>query len=301
MKEQGKLLIVIEGPTASGKTALGVELAIKWNTVVVSADSRQFYKELAIGTAKPSVEEQKGVKHYFVDSHVLPDEITSATYAKDTILILEQEFKTHNTIIMVGGSGMFIDAVCIGLDDIPKSNEVRDQLNLEYSINGLDALLSELERLDPVFYQEVDKGNPMRVIRALEAIRISGEPFSKLRTKSKKELFFEVKRFVINHPREILYDRINRRVDLMIENGLLEEAKAVAHLKHLSALKTVGYTELFNYLEGVYSLKEAIELIKQNTRRYAKRQLTWFRKHPDSVWIDFTDTLQMAEEIEKRF
>jgi len=301
VKEQGKLLIVIEGPTASGKTALGVELAIKWNTVVVSADSRQFYKELAIGTAKPSVEEQKGVKHYFVDSHVLPDEITSATYAKDTILILEQEFKTHNTIIMVGGSGMFIDAVCIGLDDIPKSNEVRDQLNLEYSINGLDALLSELERLDPVFYQEVDKGNPMRVIRALEAIRISGEPFSKLRTKSKKELFFEVKRFVINHPREILYDRINRRVDLMIENGLLEEAKAVAHLKHLSALKTVGYTELFNYLEGVYSLKEAIELIKQNTRRYAKRQLTWFRKHPDSVWIDFTDTLQMAEEIEKRF
>jgi len=300
VKEQGKLLIVIEGPTASGKTALGVELAIKWNTVVVSADSRQFYKELAIGTAKPSVEEQKGVKHYFVDSHVLPDEITSATYAKDTILILEQEFKTHNTIIMVGGSGMFIDAVCIGLDDIPKSNEVRDQLNLEYSINGLDALLSELERLDPVFYQEVDKGNPMRVIRALEAIRISGEPFSKLRTKSKKELFFEVKRFVINHPREILYDRINRRVDLMIENGLLEEAKAVAHLKHLSALKTVGYTELFNYLEGVYSLKEAIELIKQNTRRYAKRQLTWFRKHPDSVWIDFTDTLQMAEEIEKR-
>jgi len=300
VKEQGKLLIVIEGPTASGKTALGVELAIKWNTVVVSADSRQFYKELAIGTAKPSVEEQKGVKHYFVDSHVLPDEITSATYAKDTIPILEQEFKTHNTIIMVGGSGMFIDAVCIGLDDIPKSNEVRDQLNLEYSINGLEALLSELERLDPVFYQEVDKGNPMRVIRALEAIRISGEPFSKLRTKSKKELFFEVKRFVINHPREILYDRINRRVDLMIENGLLEEAKAVAHLKHLSTLKTVGYTELFNYLEGVYSLKEAIELIKQNTRRYAKRQLTWFRKHPDSVWIDFTDTLQMAEEIEKR-
>lgn len=300
MKEQGKLLIVIEGPTASGKTALGVELAIKWNTVVVSADSRQFYKELAIGTAKPSIEEQKGVKHYFVDSHVLQDEITSATYAKDTILILEQEFKTHNTIIMVGGSGMFIDAVCIGLDEIPKSNEVRDQLNLEYSINGLDALLSELERLDPVFYQEVDKGNPMRVIRALEAIRISDEPFSKLRTKSKKELFFEVKRFVINHPREILYDRINRRVDLMIENGLLEEAKAVVHLKHLPPLKTVGYTELFNYLEGIYSLKEAIELIKQNTRRYAKRQLTWFRKHPDSVWIDFTDTLQMAEEIEKR-
>lgn len=293
-----KQLIVIEGPTASGKTALGVELAKKWKTVVVSADSRQFYKELSIGTAKPSLDEQDDIFHYFIDSHFLQDEITSAVYAREVMSILEKEFQIYDKIVMVGGSGMFIDAVCIGLDEIPKSDELKQGLTIQWKEEGLESLLIELKEKDIDFYNEVDKDNPMRIIRALEAIRLTGEPFSKLRTNCNKELFFDVKRFVINHPREILYDRINRRVDMMIENGLLDEVKSVFHLKHLSTLRTVGYSELFNFIEGSVSYLDAIELIKQNTRRYAKRQLTWFRKHPEAVWIDFTNIVDMANKID---
>lgn len=293
-------MIVIEGPTASGKTALGIALAKKWDTVVISADSRQFYKELSIGTAKPDVYEQEGIHHYFVDSHFLEDEVSSARYAREVLEILTIEFKTHNRILMVGGSGMFIDAVCIGLDEIPKSNELKATITEQWKNEGLEPLLEELKTKDPLFYEEVDRENPMRIIRALEAIRLTGDPFSKLRTKTEKERFFEVKRFVINHPREILYDRINRRVDVMMTAGLLEEVKSVKHLKNLSALRTVGYTELFDYLEGKTELSAAIELIKQNTRRYAKRQLTWFRRHPEAVWIDFDQTDVMVSEIQEK-
>lgn len=292
-----KQLIVIEGPTASGKTALGVELAKRWETVVISADSRQFYKELSIGTAKPSVEEQDGVLHYFVDSHHLEDEVTSARFAKEVLEILQKEFEKHDRILMVGGSGMFIDAVCNGLDEIPKSDELKAQITEEWKANGLESLLNELKGKDLDYYNEVDKDNPMRIIRAIEAIRLTGEPFSKMRTKTEKERFFDIKRFVIHHEREKLYDRINRRVDLMIENGLLDEVKSVYQLQHLKSLKTVGYVELFDFIDGKISFDEAVNLIKQNTRRYAKRQLTWFRRHPEAVWIDFTSTIQMADEI----
>ena len=295
-----KQLIVIEGPTASGKTALGVALANKWGTVVISADSRQFYKELSIGTAKPTIEEQSGIPHYFVDSHLLNDEISSARYAREVIELLKIEFTKHDRILMVGGSGMFIDAVCIGLDEIPKSDEIKQTLTEQWKQEGLNPLLIELESKDPEFYNEVDRDNPMRIIRALEAIRITGEPFSKLRTKTEKERFFHVKRFVINHPREILYDRINRRVDLMIKAGLIDEVKSVQHLKHLSTLRTVGYSEFFDFLDGKIEFDKAVELIKQNTRRYAKRQLTWFRRHPEAVWIDFSEIETMIIEIEKR-
>ena len=298
--QKNKLLIVIEGPTASGKTALGIELAKRYHSIIISADSRQFYKEIAIGTAKPSLKEQSGIHHYMVDSHFLADEITSATYARETNIILENEFKNNDKIIMVGGSGMFIDAVCIGLDEIPKSDEIKEELTTLWEKKGLEPLLEELKEKDLNFYNEVDKGNPMRIIRALEAIRITGEPFSKLRTKQEKKHSFEIIRFVINHPREILYERINRRVDIMIENGLIDEVKSVQHLKHLSTLRTVGYTEIFNYLAGVTSLPKTIELIKQNTRRYAKRQLTWFRRHPDAIWLKNTETELMVEEIEIR-
>ncbi len=295
--KKSKQLIVIEGPTASGKTALGVALAKELRTVIISADSRQFYKEIEIGTAKPTKEEQEGIHHYFVDSHSLEDEISSARYAKEVNEILEIEFKNHDIIVMVGGSGMFIDAVCIGLDNIPKSDEIKIELTQWWEKEGLEPLLNELKDKDPIFFEEVDRENPMRIIRALEAIRITGEPFSKLRTNQKKELSFEVKRFVINHEREKIYDRINRRVDLMIQNGLIDEVKSVQHLQHLSTLKTVGYTELFRHLNGEIDLKMAIDLIKQNTRRYAKRQLTWFRRHDDAVWIDFTSTQEMKEQI----
>ncbi len=292
-----KQLIVIEGPTASGKTALGIELAKRLKTVIISADSRQFYKEISIGTAKPSLEEQDGIKHYFIDSHFLTEEITSAGYAKEVLGILENEFKNSDSIVLVGGSGMFIDAVCIGLDEIPKSDELKKTITLQWENEGLESLLIELKEKDIVFYNEVDKENPMRVIRAIEAIRLTGEPFSKLRNQKKKDLPFDVRRFVINHPREVLYDRINRRVDMMIDNGLLDEVKSVHHLKHLSTLKTVGYSELFQFLEARLSFQQAINLIKQNTRRYAKRQLTWFRKHPEAIWINYTTTEEMSNEI----
>ena len=292
-----KQLIVIEGPTASGKTALGIELAKRLKTVIISADSRQFYKEISIGTAKPSLEDQDGIKHYFIDSHFLTEEITSAGYAKEVLGILENEFKNSDSIVLVGGSGMFIDAVCIGLDEIPKSDELKKTITLQWENEGLESLLIELKEKDIVFYNEVDKENPMRVIRAIEAIRLTGEPFSKLRNQKKKDLPFDVRRFVINHPREVLYDRINRRVDMMIDNGLLDEVKSVHHLKHLSTLKTVGYSELFQFLEARLSFQQAINLIKQNTRRYAKRQLTWFRKHPEAIWINYTTTEEMSNEI----
>ena len=298
--QQKKQLIVIEGPTASGKTALGVALAKKWNTVIISADSRQFYKELSIGTAKPTIEEQEGIKHYMVDSHQLEEEVSSAKYAREVNLILEKEFIHHDQLIMVGGSGMFIDAVCIGLDEIPKSDELKAELTNQWELLGLEPLLNELKEKDPEFYNEVDKGNPMRIIRALEAIRLTGQPFSKLRTNQEIKHNFEIIRFVINHPREFLYDRINRRVDVMVENGLLDEAKSVQHLKHLSTLKTVGYTELFNFLDGITNFQTAIDLIKQNTRRYAKRQLTWFRRHPEAIWLVNTEKNLMVEEIESR-
>ena len=298
--QQKKQLIVIEGPTASGKTALGVALAKKWNTVIISADSRQFYKELSIGTAKPTSEEQEGIKHYMVDSHQLEDEVSSAKYAREVNLILEKEFIHHDQLIMVGGSGMFIDAVCIGLDEIPKSDELKAELTKQWELLGLEPLLNELKEKDPEFYNEVDKGNPMRIIRALEAIRLTGQPFSKLRTNQEIKHNFEIIRFVINHPREVLYERINKRVDIMLENGLLDEVKSVKHLKHLSTLKTVGYTELFNFLDGITNFQTAIDLIKQNTRRYAKRQLTWFRRHPEAIWLKSTETNLMVEEIEIR-
>lgn len=292
-----KCLIVIEGPTASGKTALGVELARQFNSVVISADSRQFYKELSIGTAKPTLEEQKGIPHYFIDSHFVKDEITSATYAKEVEKIVNDLFKIHDVLFMVGGSGMYIDAFCIGLDEIPHSILIREELNLIFNNFGLTPLLAELQKTDPDYFETVDRSNPMRVIRAIEAFRISGKTMKELRINQKKDHSFEIKRFVINHPRGILYDRINRRVDLMIQAGLIEEVKSVKEYKDSTPLKTVGYSELFSYLNDEISLERAIELIKQNTRRYAKRQLTWFRKHPESIWLLETETTKMKEEI----
>jgi tRNA dimethylallyltransferase len=293
-----KQLIVIEGPTASGKTALGVFLAKHWSTVVLSADSRQFYKELSIGTAKPTEQEQEGVKHYFVDSHLLIEQVSSGQYAKEAFSILEHEFEKHDRILLVGGSGMFIDALCVGLDEIPTSETVRNEITEEWRKDGIQPLLEELALKDPVFYREVDRDNPMRVIRAIEAIRVSGYTFSELRTRIAKDLFFEVKRFVIEHDRELLYQRINQRVDRMMQQGLLEEVRSVKSFRHLSPLNTVGYTELFNFLEGSGDLDAAVELIKRNTRRYAKRQLTWFRRHKEAIWIPFDSIAEMSKKIE---
>ncbi|PWL28279.1 MAG: tRNA (adenosine(37)-N6)-dimethylallyltransferase MiaA [Fluviicola sp. XM-24bin1] len=292
-----KHLIVIAGPTASGKTSIGVAIAKHFNTCVVSADSRQFYKEVSIGTAKPDLEEQQGVTHHFINSHQLEDEVTAAQYEKEGLVILEEEFKDKDVVVLVGGSGMFVDALCIGLDDIPTDPEMKRQIQTELDANGLSPLLSELAEKDPEYYEQVDRQNASRVMRAVEVIRITGKKYSDLRQGSKKERPFKVHSFVLDHEREVLYNRINLRVDLMMEAGLEAEAKSVLHLRHLTSMNTVGYKELFAYFDGTMDKETAINQIKQNSRRYAKRQLTWLRRHPESHWIKFTDSETVIKEI----
>lgn len=292
-----KELIVIGGPTASGKTALSIALAKKWNTVILSADSRQFYKEMSIGTAKPTVDEMENIPHYFIDSHSITDEVNTARFANEASELLSTLFQQHDKIILVGGSGMFIDALCFGLDDIPHDSEQQQQLNQELELYGLAPLLEELQEKDPDFYNQVDKSNPVRIIRALEVIRATNRPFSSFRKGEKKQHNFSIRYFVINVPREILYERINYRVDIMVENGLEHEAKILVSYKHLKPLATVGYSEWFRYFEGEIDRSTCIELIKQNSRRYAKRQVTWFKRNPDTIWIPFGTSAEMTQFV----
>lgn len=276
---------------------MGIALAKHWNTVVISADSRQFYKETSIGTAKPSLDEQAGVNHYFVDSHSIHEPLTSAQFEKQALQVLENEFKNHEVIIMVGGSGLFIDALCYGLDDIPHNVDVKNQLNQAFEENGLGDLLLELKEKDPDYYHTTDLKNPVRIIRALEVIRISGKPYSSYQKFEAQVRDFEIVKFVIDLPRELLYQRINQRVDNMLEAGLLEEVKELVPFQHLQTLNTVGYSELFRFLNNEISIENAIELVKQNTRRYAKRQLTWFRRDQNNQWIskvEFETQLQFV-------
>lgn len=294
-----KKLFVIEGPTASGKTSLAVELAKHFKTVVLSSDSRQFYKEMSIGTAKPSREEMEGIKHYFIDSHSLEEPVTAGKYEKQALEILKQEFKIHDTIILVGGSGMFTNALCNGLDNIPVFPEIQLELRNELEEFGSEKLLLELQSSDTEYFENVDKSNNMRVLRALEVIRGTGSTFTSFRKNSSNERPFNVKRFVINHDRAVLYDRINLRVDLMIENGLLEEVKQLEKFRNLAPLQTVGYSEVFDFFDGKWTLEECIDKIKQHTRNYAKRQLTWFKRNPDSNWIDFSSNTEMKNSILK--
>lgn len=292
-----KELIVIGGPTASGKTALSIALAKEWNTVVISADSRQFYKEMSIGTAKPSQEEMQEIPHYFIDSHSMEDEVNAARFASEAETLLTDLFQKYDTIILTGGSGMFIDALCYGLDDIPHDQVVQQQLNQAFEQEGLQPLLRELEQKDPEFYSVVDKNNPVRVIRALEAIRITGLPYSSLRKGAKKQQNYIVRYFVIDVPRDVLYERINLRVDQMIEKGLEAEANALLNYRQLKPLATVGYSEWFRYFDGEIDREMCIDLIKQNSRRYAKRQITWFKRNEEAVWIPFNATEMMQQEI----
>ena len=295
-----KRLIVIAGPTASGKTSLAIRLAKHFNTCVLSADSRQFYREVAIGTAKPSLEEQDGVIHHFIDSHSLENPLSASIFAEEALIILTKIFQTTDTVILVGGSGLFIDALCVGLDKIPFNQEIRNQLNAELLQNGLDTLLLELHQKDPTYFTQVDRANTTRVIRALEVIRNTGNNFTfYVENNTKEQRDFESFYFIINHPREKLYARIEQRVDTMLVSGLLEEVKSVYHLAHLQTLNTVGYSELFRFLRGEISYETAILLIKQNTRRYAKRQLTWFRRYENAFWLTHTELDLQVEEVLK--
>jgi tRNA dimethylallyltransferase len=292
-----KKLIVVQGPTASGKTGLSIELARRLSTVILSADSRQFYKQMSIGTAKPSVEEQAGINHYFIDSHDITDEVTAARFAQEAEKLLVELFETKDTVILTGGSGMFVDALCEGLDDIPTDAKIKEDITRQWKEHGLDSLLQELEQRDPEMYDTIDRNNPSRVIRALEANRVTGKPFSELRTGKKKEKSFNVIRFIIELPREELYKRIDERVDNMIALGLVDEVRSLLPHRALGVMKTVGYSELFRYLDDELILVDAISLIKQHTRNYAKRQMTWLRRYNDATLIPFSNMTTMVNVI----
>ena len=274
-----KYLIVIAGPTAAGKTKLGIELAKHFDTEILSADSRQFYREMNIGTAKPKEEELAEAKHHFVGNLSIHDEYTVGDYEKEALAVLDEIYKEKDVALMVGGSGLFIQAVCEGLNEFPEvPKEVREELTNAYKKHGIWILQKELKEKDPDYFEEVDKNNHQRLIRALEICRVSGEPYSSFRNQPKKEREFMPIYIIMDWDREDLYDRINMRVDMMMRDKLLSEVKGLIEHKELNALQTVGYQEFFSHLDDEYDVYEAIRLIKRNSRRYAKRQMTWFRK-----------------------
>lgn len=282
-----KQLIVIVGPTAIGKTSLSIELANYFHTEIISADSRQFYKEMEIGTAKPSMEELSQAPHHFINFLSIHDHYTAGKFEKDAIAKIENLFQVHDTLIMVGGSGLYVDAVCKGIDNIPSNEKVRQILNQELIDRGLEALQNELKEKDPNHYTVCNIKNPQRVIRALEVCRITGKPYSLFRNNVAKKRNFNIIKIGLNKEREIVYNRINERVNIMVEKGLFEEIKTLYSHKDLNSLKTVGYNELFKYIDKeIDSLDTAIELIKKNTRNFAKRQLTWFKKDETTQWFD---------------
>ncbi len=281
-----KTLIVIAGPTASGKTAFSIELAKALDTVILSADSRQFYIEMSIGTAAPTEEELSQAKHYFVHHISIDDKYDVADYERDAIALLDELFKTHDAVVMTGGSGLFIDAVCNGIDAMPDVRpEIREKVQRLYDEGGLKALQDEVQRLDTDYYSLVDQQNPRRLQRALEVCYQTRQPFSSFRSGHTVQRDFAIKKYALLWDRQALIERIDRRVDLMMEQGLLEEAKALYPKRHLNALNTVGYKELFAYFDGNCTLKEAVEQIKIHTRQYAKRQMTWLRRDSEYQWI----------------
>ncbi len=299
------ILITVQGPTAIGKTELAIKLAQHYNTEIISADSRQFYKEMSIGTAVPSEDELKAVKHHCVQHKSIHETYTVGDFEKEAITILQQLFLKNNVAILVGGSGLYVDAVTKGLDSFPEVPEhIRQTLITEFKANGLPFLQTELKKIDPEYYKKVDRNNPQRLMRAIEVYRASGAPFSSFLNKPKPPRPFNVISVALTAERELIYNRINKRVDKMIAAGLLDEAKRLYEHKNVNALQTVGYQELFSYFDENCSLEEAIEEIKKNTRRFAKRQLTWLRKKEDIIWINwqysFNEVVQKIENAKTK-
>jgi tRNA dimethylallyltransferase len=285
-KKKKKYLIIILGPTGVGKTDLSIDIAKKYNTEIISCDSRQFYKELNIGTAVPSAEQLQDVKHHFIQHLSITDYYNVSNFEQDSLKLLEDIFKDNDIALMTGGSMMFIDAICKGIDFMPDIDiEIREELKQRLENEGLEPLRFELKRLDPDYYNEVDLKNGKRIIRALEVCYQTGKPFSSFRTKIKTKRNFNIIKIGLRIERDLLYERINKRVDLMIENGLIDEARKYYKYKHLNALNTVGYKELFDFFEEKTDLKKAIELIKRNTRRYARRQISWFNRDEEIKWF----------------
>ncbi|MBS1681159.1 MAG: tRNA (adenosine(37)-N6)-dimethylallyltransferase MiaA [Bacteroidetes bacterium] len=287
-----KKLVVIVGPTAVGKTAAAIAVAEKLKTEIISADSRQFFKELHIGTAKPSHEELKKITHHFINNKSIQEDYDAGQYGRDALQLIHQLFKKHNWLIMVGGSGLYIKAALEGFDHLPDvSDGVRLEILTQYHAKGLMWLQQEVKHADPDFFSAVDQQNPQRLMRALELLRSSGKSISELRSKKKINHDFEILKVGLNLPREQLYQRIDARMDNMIEAGLFEEAEQLRTFKELNALQTVGYREIFGYLDGEYSYEEAVRLLKRNSRRYAKRQLTWFQRDAEVSWFESTGEL----------
>ncbi len=285
-----KNLIIIAGPTAVGKTALAIELAKNYGCPVISADSRQFYKEMSIGTAKPTVAEMQDVPHYFVDHISIQHTYNVGQYERDAIQQIESLFNVHEKLIVVGGSGLYINAIMNGVDEFEEiPSHIREGLIKDFEEKGLVYLQEQLKLRDEVYYGHVDLNNPQRLMRALEVCIYTNKPFSQFRTNKKKERSFDIFPILINTNREALYAKINNRVDMMMQQGLMNEVKELHPFKQLNALNTVGYKELFDVIEGKTSLEEAVNLIKQNTRRYAKRQLTWFNHQGDFESFEPTD------------
>ena len=290
-------LLIIQGPTASGKTKLAIDLALHFDTQIISADARQFYCEMSIGTAKPSDIELAQAKHHFINSHSIQQDFTAANFAQEASILLSRLFETKKFVVLVGGSNMYIDALIDGLDDIPSDILLKKELNSILEINGINEFLDELKEKDPVTYLSIDKNNPHRVLRAIEAIRLTGKKVSELKQGMKKVNHFNTIRFAIEWERDILYNRINQRVDAMMEDGLLEEVQSLLPQRSLNALKTVGYTELIKHLDGEITLDFALDQIKQHTRNYAKRQLTWLRRYHDLYWLDPNSITPLLEQV----
>jgi len=286
-KKTTKTLIVVVGPTAIGKTSLAIALANYYHTEIISADSRQFFKEMNIGTAKPSTEELAAAPHHFINSHSIKTLFSTGDFEVQALQLLEALFKKNDNLIMVGGSGLYIDAVCKGLDDLPEIDlNIREELNQKLANEGIETIKNQLQALDPEYYEKVDQANPQRMIRGLEVILSTGKKLSSFLTDPKKVRPFNIVKLGLNTDRAVLYERINHRVDMMMEAGLLNEVKALENYRQYNALNTVGYSELFDYLDGKTDLSSAVNMIKQNTRRFAKRQLTWFRRDENTQWFE---------------
>ena len=294
-----KNLIVIVGPTGIGKTSLSIEIAKHFKCDIISADSRQFFKEMTIGTAKPTTTELAEVPHHFISNKSIDQKYSAGTFEIEAIAKLKELHKINDVAILVGGSGLYVNAVCNGIDDIPFDLEVREQLNKELEEFGAKPLREELKEKDPEHYGRMNTKNPQRLVRAIEVCRITGKTYSSFRKNTVKKRDFNIIKIGLNADREVVYNRINQRVDLMMEEGLLNEVKSLEKNKNLNALNTVGYKELFAYLEDDQTLEDAVDLIKQNSRNFAKRQLTWFKKDLTTNWFEPNKLPDILNYLEK--
>jgi len=294
-----KILLVLLGPTGVGKTDISLDIAVRFGAEIISSDSRQFYGEMAIGTAVPGEEQLKKVKHHFIKFLSVKDYYSASLFERDVLNLLPELFKKNNIVIIAGGSGMYIDAVCNGIDDIPDVDPlIREKYTGKFNEEGLESLRTSLKLLDPVHYEKVDLKNYKRIIRALEICETTGQPYSSFLKKVKRERNFRIIKIGLERPRYELYERINKRVDMMISEGLEEEAGSLYELKNLNALNTVGYKEFFDWFEKKISYEKAVELVKRNSRRYAKRQMTWWAKDKEIMWFNADQKQQIIEYIE---